>query len=49
MYLIQIGQRYFNARGGYFGRLGSRIDATQFSPADATDRAARMGATVVAA
>ncbi len=47
-YIIQIGQRYFNARGGYNGSFTSRDSATLFNLSDANDRAARMGAVVLA-
>ena len=48
MYLIQIGQRFFSARLGYFGGLTDRANATRFSLDDATDRAQRTaGARVV--
>ena len=49
MYLIQIGQRYFSARGGYQGNLTGRTNATLFTLSDAIDRAARLGGVVVAA
>lgn len=43
MYLIRIGSRYFNARGGCNGRIANRQHATLFTLADATERARMLG------
>lgn len=48
-HLIRIGTRYFSARRGYCGGRVGRGEATRFTQADATERAARIaGATVEA-
>jgi hypothetical protein len=47
MFLIQIGTRYFSARGGHLGGLVSMADATRFSLEDAIGRASRTAGAVV--
>lgn len=43
MHAIQIGRRYYCAKGGYFGRLSGRADATLFPTlSDANDKASRL-------